>query len=174
MSYRTIISAALVLLLQSCGGSGLPERYQLRDSWYFRYDSAQVGIAEEWYTGPVDHEHWRTVPAGSYWDEQYDGWGWYRQSVWLPEPKTDRSIALVITEVEDSARVWFNDSLLTNRSDQSGAFYTDIRTLYESGQENSIAILVEDSGGRGGLSGNVYFQKYLDERELLKTNEQVK
>ncbi len=159
---------SVVFLAQSCGSPGLPDRLQLRDSWHFRYDSARVGMEQEWHSEPLGAQQWIRVPPGSYWDENYDGWGWYRQEVWLPEPKTDRKIALVIESVDDNAKVWFNDSLIIEHQGANEQLYADITALYKPGKENSIAIMVEDLGGPGGLNGKVYIRKYLKEIDLLK------
>ena len=159
---------ALVLLVQTCGSPGLPEKMQLRDTWMFRYDSAEVGIQKNWYSAPLETGGWMSTPAGSYWDDSYDGRGWYRQKVWLPEPKTDRKLALLITSVDDNAKVWFNDSLIIEHEGANERLYRDITNLYKGGRENTIAIMVEDLGGPGGLNGKVYIQKYLNEIDLLK------
>jgi len=135
-------------------------------SWHFQYDPDSVGFQQQWFAGDFPINHWETVPGESTWDPEYDGMGWFIQDVQLPELRSDRSIALVVTGLDDMGNVWMNDSLVIPRVVGDNQEFADVTGLYQPNQSNRIAIMVRDTGGTGGLTGDVYIQKYVSEQEL--------
>jgi len=164
-NYLLVIASGLVL---GCSSPDFPEKLDLTDPWHFHYDSTEIGIENRWFDGGIDFQNWPTVPAGNYWSDTFDGRGWYIQTVWLPENQTDRKLALVISSVDDNAKVWMNDSLIIDHQGANQRLYGDITHVFRPEQKNRITIMVDDLGGPGGLNGRVYIKKYLDEVDLIK------
>lgn len=165
---HSMLFSLLAGILLGCGSPNFPDKMDLPITWHFRYDSAEVGIEDEWYKGEIDYQSWPTVPAGNVWKDTYDGRGWYTQTVWLPELPSDQKIALMISSVDDNAKVWLNDSLIIDHHGANQLLYGDITKVFHPEQKNRITIMVEDLGGPGGLNGKVYIQKYLNEVDLIK------
>jgi len=167
--HQFILSAILfvfALLILGCSPSSFPERLPLEGNWYFQYDSKNAGIENGWHKQYRPGSGWETVPLGAYWSDDYDGAGWYQHQIWLPALRTDRNLALVITAASDSAALWLNgEKLDLNRTDKN-LLYADIRNRIFPEADNLFVIQVVDSGGSGGLSGDVYIQKYVEAGEL--------
>jgi len=164
---RLIASVILtVSLFMSCGSPPFPEQLELNRSWHFQYDPDSVGFQQQWFFADFPINHWETVPGESIWDPEYDGVGWFIQDVQLPELRSDRSIALVVTGVDDIGKVWMNESLVITEIDGNRQEFVDVTEVYQPDRRNRIAIMVRDTGGPGGLTGDVYIQKYVSEQEL--------
>lgn len=172
VSYRTVriilgsISLAALLFPVRCGNRLFPEQVELNRSWHFQYDPGNNGMQQRWYSSTTSLAGWVTVPGGSYWDKTYDGIGWFARDVRLPELRSDRSIALVITGADDRISAWVNDSLVIDRAAGNQLVYADIATVYQPNRKNRFVIMVEDTGGAGGLTGDVYIRKYLTPQEI--------
>lgn len=154
--------------LAGCGNAMLPDRLNLNRSWHFRYDSTGTGLREQWFTPDTKISGWATVPGKSYWRDTYDGAGWFAQDVWLPAVRSNRQVALVVTNVADSATVWLNGSRLHMRRYNRDLEYADILPVYRPRNSNRLVIMVTDTGGPGGLSGDVYLRKYQSAADLGK------
>lgn len=156
----------IMLLLNSCGSPPFPDRLELNRSWHFHYDPDSVGVQQAWFNTGFPINHWETVPGESTWDPEYDGVGWFIQDVRLPELRTNRSIALVVTGVDDMGKIWMNDSLVIPNIVGNNQEFADVTEVYRPNRNNRISIMVRDTGGTGGLTGDVYIQKYVSEQEL--------
>ncbi len=160
--------ALSVLLFIQCSRPPMPDQVDLRGKWFFKYDTNQVGIKDRWYSDSTNFKAWQTVPSNGYWDKNYDGWGWYSQQIYIPALQPKQKLALVITSVDDHAKVWLNDSLVATQKRYNELFYTDITNIYKPNAKNRVTIMVDDLGGPGGLNGEVYLRRYLSEIDLLK------
>jgi len=156
----------MIAFLMACGNPALPDRLNLNRSWHFQYDSTGTGLREQWFSPDTKIAGWETVPGNSYWRDTYDGAGWFAQDVWLPKVRSDRQVALVVTAVADSATVWFNGTRLDMRQYNRELRYADILPVYRPRQTNRLVIMIRDTGGPGGLTGDVYLRKYQSAGEL--------
>lgn len=169
-SSRKIIYILLLIttIFAECGNPPMPDEVKLRGRWHFQYDPDRIGIRDRWYADNTNFSTWETVPSNGYWDKQYDGWGWYSQEIYIPAMQSGQHLALVITSVDDNAKVWLNNSLVAIHEGSGELFHADITKIYNPDKENRITIMVDDIGGPGGLDGEVYLRKYLNEVDLLK------
>lgn len=163
---QCVILFAFALISVSCSPSSFPERLPLEGNWYFQYDSEHTGIENGWHEQYRAGSGWETVPLGAYWSDDYNGAGWYQHQIWLPALRTDRSLALVITAVSDSAILWLNGERVELSHTEDNLLYADIRNRILSEGDNLFVIQVIDSAGPGGLNGDVYIQKYVEVEEL--------
>lgn len=82
----------------------------------------------------------------------FDGVGWFRASVELPNPLPEGDVHFDLGDVDDVGTLWINGSMLGNTYLFSGAHdYLVPKNLLHPGK-NSIAVRIIDTGGPGGLN----------------------
>lgn len=60
----------------------------LKGDWRFATDPNNEGLAKKWEADNFDDSTWKVLQSGLSWQEQgedYAGWGWYRQKVFVPK-----------------------------------------------------------------------------------------
>ncbi len=128
-------------------------RISLDGEWLFRTDSLKTGLAEKWFLGATDRSGWDTVQTPKYWEEypgraSYDGWGWYFRTFTLE--KTGEPLSIHFAGVDDDATVWVNDVEVGSHTGYSDPFAVDVSAAVRVGV-NSVAVLVKDYAGGGGI-----------------------
>ena len=120
-------------------------------------------------TGQPDSQ-WVTLPVPGTWDEahkgrfsKYDGVGWYRCLVELPDSWTKTTLELFVEKIDDVHEVYFNGVKLggvgrfppefSSGSMRALRYRVDPKLL-RSGASNVVAVRVYDHGGVGGFQGN--------------------
>lgn len=157
---------SVTLIFNQCSSHDFPDRLPLEGDWYFRYDPQEVGLSENWHLQYRPGKGWETVPLGASWASDYDGAGWYQKKLWLPEIKTDRNLALVITGTDDRLSAWLNGSAVELNRPGNNTTAGDITDLIKGKGQNLFVIQVVDTAGPGGLTGDVRIQKYVNTNEL--------
>lgn len=141
--------------------TALPEQ-----GWLFQTDPAQTGHVNGWQTRDFEPNGWNDVAIGISWQKQgftYEGVGWYRLLLELPE-KPDYDIAdLVFEGVDQSAWVWVNGQYVGAHDigpvgwDKS--FAADVGDILEWGKVNQISVRVlKPAGGHAGIWKPVYLE----------------
>lgn len=128
-------------------------KISLDGPWRFRADSLRAGVEEGWYLESCDRSVWEAVTTPSFWESYpglatYDGWGWYARTFALP--RTGERLSLHFAGVDDEATVWVNGVDVGTHTGYSDPFVFDISSAVREG-ENTIVLLVRDTGGGGGL-----------------------
>jgi len=132
------------------------------NAWAARED--ERGTRERWEQPSVPDADWPAVRVPAPWEQSlgasYDGWGWYRAHVRLPEAWRGRPIALGIGRCHDAdwtfvngVRVGATDGSFKVRSYEVRPGDAAYATLAFGG-DNVIAVQVHDGGGQGGLVGD--------------------
>jgi len=159
------------LLMASAPAQVTSVRLSLDGEWLFRVDSLKAGIAEQWYLDSLDRAGWERVETPKYWEEYpglalYDGWGWFVRTFKLE--RTGEKISLHFAGVDDDAEVWVNNVSVGVHSGYTDPFALDITPALRPGF-NTVAVLVKDYGGGGGIYKPVTLisTRLLD--ELLKS-----
>ena len=138
------------------------EQLDISTGWRFRTDSLDRGRAEGWEKAGLDDSAWDTIEAGACWEDfgypSYDGVGWYRRALIVPDTWQGRSVHLWLDGVDDEFDVFVNDQFLAHHGDSAtrkGAWSETIATRVDQhlnfGERNVIAIRVVDWAGDGGL-----------------------
>jgi sialate O-acetylesterase len=143
------------------GASGQADR---RDGpvWKFR-----TGDKKEWSAPGFDDREWKPMIVPLLWDAQgykdYDGFGWYRVRIRVPQIDASKPIILLLGKIDDVDEVYLNGALVG----RTGKMYPDWRQgdAYQQlraytipsgklipGAEAVIAIRVYD----GFLGGGIY------------------
>lgn len=137
----------------------------------------KAGDDLSWASPNLDDSSWDSIASGKVWEVQgykdYDGFGWYRFSVTIPEEWKDSEwvekhggLILCLGKIDDSDETYLNGSLIG----VSGSVPPEYTTAWNSdriyllpsedirwGQENLIAVRVYD----GYLGGGLYKGPYL-------------
>lgn len=101
--------------------------------------------------------NWSQILVPATWESQghgtYDGVAWYRCHIKIPEYLKNKSLVLVIGKIDDSDEVYFNGILIgrTTAAYQKLRIYGLSSKIIKFGEDNVIAVRVEDTGGNGGI-----------------------
>ena len=84
----------------------------IAEEWKFSVDPEVVGAQERWEALDYDDSAWETLDAGMRWEDQgvgdFDGHGWYRKWVTVPDAWLTRSVYLAFGGINDCATVYVN------------------------------------------------------------------
>ena len=142
--------------------------------WFFKIDDRDLGLAERWELTPSQRilSSWEPIRVTSAWEEQkdsgmnpkllemlkdYDGIGYYGQTIKLRPGWKGKEIALLFGAVDESCWVWINGKPAGERIYQGGDGWKIPFTIriehcvdWEK-PEQTIVVRVHDSGGQGGI-----------------------
>jgi sialate O-acetylesterase len=129
-------------------------------TWKFR-----TGDNPAWKENKFNDNEWADLIVPGFWETQgypdYDGFAWYRKSVFLPEKYKGEKLILVMGKIDDLDEVYINGKLIgstgnmNTRDDADN--YLKLRGYYLSGNElrfgekNLIAVRVYDGFKDGGI-----------------------
>lgn len=139
-------------------------RLELRTLWRVRADPEDVGVDQGWFRAGHDARGWPVTVAGEAWEllgipelAGYDGVGWYRRSVVLPEAWAGHGVHLVWPGIADAFTLWVNgEEVLALGSAGESTFVRPVAvrvpaSLLRLGAENQLTFRVVDTGGEGGI-----------------------
>lgn len=131
-----------------------------------------TGDDPAWSNPAFDDSGWKAIEAGIGWENQgfgtYDGYAWYRQSVFIPvslkkEAIENGGMVLHLARIDDCDVTYFNGKEVGS----TGGMPPDYETGYGDpraylvpadqvawGEDNMIAVRVYDGGGGGGIVGD--------------------
>lgn len=148
--------------------------------------SFKKGDNNKWREKYWNDGDWESITVPSPWENQgyknYDGYGWYRKTFYLPKNQSASSLVLVLGRIDDFDQVYINGRLIgsTNDGKRFGFSWSfrELRTyripddLLEEGKSNVIAVRVYDMGGEGGIyEGPVGIIRRSGLREFLQLND---
>lgn len=134
---------------------------ELASGWKFRTDPGDSGVANRWFHIDTKDDGWTTIQGGKPWEEQgfaaYDGLAWYRQSIFLPVNVPFGRLYLIFGGVDDEYDLYVNGAKIKHHgAPNSSVFntvtFTDVTAVLRRGEDNLIALRVNDWGGGGGLT----------------------
>ncbi len=153
--------------------------------WRFRADPDGTGVADEWYAEDAAGE-WTPIDVPAHWDDtigSYQGFGWYRTTLRMPEEWAHDTVALTFGSVDEQAWVYVNGSLAgehTIESESTVDWEATIGELYSRaftikvpvdqlrlGEENTLVVRVHNEVGAGGITGRVLVQPPVSPSDLL-------
>jgi glycosidase len=144
-------------------------KIDLNKGWKFKIDTLKEGADKKWYEKDVPEDA-IDIKVPGFWEEKaapgYDGWGWYFNSFEISDP--DQKLALVFNGVDDDAEVYINGKWFGSHKGYSEGFYFDVSNKFKKGI-NTIAVLVNDYSGGGGIYKPVFIRSYQNEEDLLIT-----
>ena len=147
------------------------QEVSLTTGWKF-----STGDSSQWASPTYNDKNWKPIDVTRNWEVQgypdYDGFGWYRLHVVIPSSLKEKSylkdsIRIDLGVVDDNDEVYLNGKLIAKYGGQGGDIktgnygprtYTIAATnpaiLWD--KENVLAVRIFDTGGVGGLYGDVH------------------
>jgi hypothetical protein len=134
---------------------GLP-----KDGWRFRIDPDDVGREQGWYKLGFDDSEWRIdVPIESSWkahmQEVYNGVGWYRRRLDIPEAPNGNRVYLHFEGVDEEAWVWVNGEYVgehaIGKEGWNVPFVLDVTEAVKLGDKNQITVRAKNTSGGAGI-----------------------
>ncbi|HRO44290.1 sialate O-acetylesterase [Agriterribacter sp.] len=117
-----------------------------------------AGDVQSWSSASFDDSNWKTIEVPGNFDRkdfQYlDGVVWFRSEFILPDSLAGLSVALSLGTIDDIDDTYVNGIKVggTTSKTASGRIYILEPSQLHAGK-NSIAVRIEDLGGRGGFTG---------------------
>jgi hypothetical protein len=163
------------------------------DPWKFAWDPDASGEDAGWWADDFDASGWTDMrtdgpwefqPVGKQWreahnNEDYNGLAWYRTSFTVTEDPARPTVQLVFGAVDEACTIWVNGRKLLDRSypyrgntdSWQEAFEVDITEVVRFDRPNTVAVLVSDNSGAGGIWRAVWINEVApaasDEDNLL-------
>ena len=132
----------------------------------FTRDKYNEGVIKQWYLPEFDDKNWETKNTFYLWDQQdipedsaghdYDGYGWYRFWVNIPEKWKGNLIHFYCGGAINEAWVWINGEYAGHKNHAiwwmgGHDFDLDITKYVKFGEKNLIAIRIWNNSEIGGL-----------------------
>ncbi len=129
-------------------------------SWKFK-----TGDSSKWKDVNFNDNDWTDLIVPGYWENQgfpdYDGFAWYRKTVFVPEKYREEKLILVMGKIDDIDEVYINGKLVGSTGNldvrDMGDNYQKLRSYYlpedsfRYGENNLIAVRVYDGFKDGGI-----------------------
>ncbi len=122
----------------------------LDGTWRFSIDNHKEGESEEWFAADYDDSDWKAVSVPHTWGtmpeySQFNGLGWYRYPLALPESIQGMHFRLRFQAVYYLAKIWVNGVHVGDHEGGYTPFEFDVSTLLKPGQVNIITVEVDNS-----------------------------
>lgn len=107
--------------------------------------------------------HWDPVKIGADPFHQRYGFGWFRAILepgkfGAPTGEAPRNLTLHFEGVDDNATVFVNGKRLLTHRGYGEPFDIPVAEVWQAGQPNTILVLVENTGGPGGLYAPIWLE----------------
>jgi len=135
--------------------------------WKFTLDGAEKGRQEKWFGPSFDDSEWKEIRIdkdGGWTSQGYGrhlGLGWYRKRIRVPENLDAKHLYVHVGAVDEEAWVYVDGKMVFEHTTDSmklglehvwtSPFAVDCRELLRPGGEHTIAILVRNGYGAGGI-----------------------
>ncbi len=141
----------------------------IENNWYFMIDKDKVGIDEQWFASDYQINVAKKMTLPDHWEQitgiEYDGWGWYFDE--FKYHSKFKKAALSFAGADDNAIVWLNGKKAGEHWGANQPFRIDVTRFIQKGK-NRLTVLVEDTGGAGGLKGTIEIIPFNELEDLLK------
>ena len=125
-----------------------------------------------WASSELDESDWKEIVVPIFWEDAgfngLDGIGWYRTTFYLTPEEANGEFELGLGKIDDSDIAWINGikvGEMTQAWDQPRVYKIPSKVLKEG--KNVLCVRVDDTGGAGGIWGDVS-SVYLKSLTLLK------
>ena len=125
------------------------------EHWRWIADETAGANADKMTDPALDTSDWKDAIIGRDVFSGAQGFAWFRAN--LPEGRKDAPV-LHFEGVDDNATVYLNGKKLATHEGWNDPFEVDLKPAWKSGGPNVLAVLVENTGGGGGIMGPVLFR----------------
>jgi len=123
--------------------------------WYQKYDAGSQGAT--WSVSALDTNAWKSMNLPVYWEEAsqpgFDGVGWFRKEVELPESWAGKEAILHLGPIDDNDTTWVNGVQIGAIEGWNIPRHYKLAPGVLKAGRNVIAVRVLDTGGGGGIYG---------------------
>ena len=174
---RSLLAAsALAALMPAYAAPGAIESRwgNIEGPWRFRIDPEDSGEGAGFARPDYDDSAWQLIEVPGPWEARadamgapslsaYDGVAWYRLRLVIPPGWRDKALELGLGSVDDEDRAYFNGTRVgetgpgVERAVLKPRRYTIPASCARPGEENVLAIRVNDAGGPGGIMGPLLY-----------------
>ncbi len=159
-----------ILLLLIEGAMDLAAARSLNGTWLFKYDPEGRGDQMEYYRLDCARSTWQSVNVPAFWDDpSYDGIGWYACTFRVSPEEAQANLALVFEAVDDNAVIYLNSKKIYEHNGANLEFSIEIKPYVLLDRDNVLVVRIEDTGGTGGINGNVWLKPFQERQELYQT-----
>jgi beta-glucuronidase len=133
----------------------------LDGEWRFAVDPGLIGINSGWTAAGFDDSTWETVIVPHTWGvdpahAKYDGCAWYRRTFHAPVDVRIAHVRLRFQAAFYLARVWMNGIYLGAHEGGYTPFEFDVSSLVKTGEDNLLAVLVDNRRATDRLPAHLY------------------
>jgi len=168
---NTIVKFLMIMIL---GANLMAQPYikqSLNGTWKFIYDRTNKGLEKKYYSPEYSKEKWQELFVPSFWYEaEYDGIGWYALDFIPDDSLSKKKLALVFDAVDDEAEVFLNGSAIHKHSGANVRFAVDVSENIYRNKTNHLVVKINDTGGPGGLCGDLYLRSFERQEDLQKSD----
>jgi beta-glucuronidase len=137
-----------------------PASLPLSGEWRFSIDQDELGEQQGWAKPSYDDSAWATVTVPHTWNvmpdhSDYEGLAWYRRAFTIPAESKDAHLRLRFEAVFYLARVWLNGQYLGTHEGGYTPFEFDVSTVAKPGEENVIAVEVDNLRAPNRIPANL-------------------
>ena len=129
-----------------------PKELPINGDWAF-----MTGDNADWKSERLSDSSWPLIAVPAAWESRghpdYDGIAWYRKHVMIPSDwKNSGGILFDLGKVDDEDQVYLNGEIIgSNTGWQTPRRYPLPMSIVKFGEDNVIAVRVNDTGGNGGI-----------------------
>lgn len=147
------------------------------DAWAERVAAIDPGTKTDvkWYDTEFDDSQWRTIEAPQAWEvvdkeaSAFDGICWFRREIDVPASWAGKDLHIQMGWIDDlDVTFWNGEKVGETFEFSQAADYTIPGRLVKAGR-NVLAVRCLDTGGNGGLTGNV-MEVSLDAEHVISLN----
>ncbi len=129
------------------------------DKWSWKVSEKGEDEAEAMAAPGLDISGWQETEPGTDVFEGKEGLAWFRTELGdLPPGPTGRP-RLYFQSVDDNATVYVNGKLAYYHEGGDFPFEINLNYTWNDGGPNELAVLVHNTGGRGGIDGTVLYNR---------------
>ena len=120
------------------------------------YWQFSIGDREEWISPKYDDSKWESIKVPSPWEDQgfngYNGYGFYRKKVVIPDELRDRMLYLFLGYIDDVDEVYFNG----HKIGSTGSFPPQYISAYNAERKYYIPEEIINFNGTNLIAVKVY------------------
>ncbi|OGV37478.1 MAG: hypothetical protein A2X48_19180 [Lentisphaerae bacterium GWF2_49_21] len=134
----------------------------LEGVWLFNKDEDDVGLKEGWEKPDFNDSSWVHLWASDNWEKEkefskYDGVGWYRAKVFIPESWKKLPIDINLGKTDDTGELFFNGTPIAKTEKIGQVLCGQIPAeMVRPGALNTIAVRIFDKAQGGGFDGGLF------------------